>query len=208
MQIHMLIKKCLQRCDSVLDAETKKRIDTARDLLVGKVPDPKSQIEQITIALIYKFMSDIEKNTTNREGNPSYFIEEYAKYSWDNVVNSLRGDALVEAYRTAIETMDKNNGLSPLFRDVFKNANLPYKDSATLMSFLRTINEFTYSADSEALGDAFEYLLSVMGSQGNAGQFRTPRHIIDFMVEVVSPEITETILDPACGTAGFFDFSF
>ena len=50
-------------------------------------------------------------------------------------------------------------------------------------------------------GDAFEYLLSVLGSQGDAGQFRTPRHIIDFMVEVIAPQKNETVLDPACGTA-------
>jgi type I restriction enzyme M protein len=53
------------------------------------------------------------------------------------------------------------------------------------------------------LGDAFEYLLSVMGSQGDAGQFRTPRHIIDFLVAIIDPDKTDTILDPACGTAGF-----
>ena len=51
--------------------------------------------------------------------------------------------------------------------------------------------------------DAFEYLLSVLGSQGDAGQFRTPRHIINFIVEVLDPKKNEKILDPACGTAGF-----
>ena len=56
---------------------------------------------------------------------------------------------------------------------------------------------------SEKLGDAFEYLLSVLGSQGDAGQFRTPRHVIDFMVKVVDPQKDDSILDPACGTAGF-----
>ncbi len=61
---------------------------------------------------------------------------------------------------------------------------------------------------SESLGDAFEYLLSVLGSQGDAGQFRTPRHIIDFMVEVIDPKKTETVLDPACGTAGFLISSY
>ena len=53
------------------------------------------------------------------------------------------------------------------------------------------------------VNNAFEYLLSIMGSQGDAGQFRTPRHIIDMMVEIVAPLKNETILDPACGTAGF-----
>lgn len=43
----------------------------------------------------------------------------------------------------------------------------------------------------------------MLGSQGDAGQFRTPRHIIDFIVEIVDPKKTDTVLDPACGTAGF-----
>jgi type I restriction enzyme M protein len=46
-------------------------------------------------------------------------------------------------------------------------------------------------------------LLSVLGSQCDAGQFRTPRHIIDFIVEIIDPTKTDTVLDPACGTAGF-----
>jgi type I restriction enzyme M protein len=75
-------------------------------------------------------------------------------------------------------------------------------DPETLKAFLKIIAEFSYD-HSERLGDAFEYLLSVLGSQGDAGQFRTPRHIIDFMVEVLAPQKGETILDPACGTAGF-----
>ena len=51
----------------MLDTDTKRRIDTARDILVGKVPDPKSQVEQITIALIYKFMDDMDLR--RRPGN-------------------------------------------------------------------------------------------------------------------------------------------
>ena len=73
--------------------------------------------------------------------------------------------------------------------------------------FLKVIDEFTYD-HSERLGDAFEYLLSVLGSQGDAGQFRTPRHIIDFIVEIIDPKKTETVLDPACGTAGFLISSY
>ncbi|MFZ2629259.1 MAG: N-6 DNA methylase, partial [Rugosibacter sp.] len=101
-----------------------------------------------------------------------------------------------------IAKMPENPGIPPLFRDIFKNAYLPYRDPETLKAFLKIIDEFSYD-HSERLGDAFEYLLSVLGSQGDAGQFRTPRHIIDFMVEVLDPQKHETILDPACGTAGF-----
>ena len=98
--------------------------------------------------------------------------------------------------------MNHNPNIPQLFRDIFKNAFLPYRDPETLKSFLKEINSFTYD-HSEKLGDAFEYLLSVLSSQGDAGQFRTPRHIIDFMVKVVDPQLNETVLDPACGTAGF-----
>ena len=95
----------------------------------------------------------------------------------------------------------------PLFRDIFNNAYLPYRDPETLRAFLKIIDEFTYD-HSERLGDAFEYLLSVLGSQGDAGQFRTPRHIIDFIVAIIDPKKGETVLDPACGTAGFLISSY
>ena len=114
---------------------------------------------------------------------------------------------MLRLYQEAIEGMDKNPNIPQLFRDIFKNAYLPYRDPETLKLFLKTINEFEYT-HSEKLGDAFEYLLSVMGSQGDAGQFRTPRHIIDFIVAAIDPDKTDKILDPACGTSGFLISAF
>lgn len=187
----------------MLDYETKRRIDTARDILVGKIPDPKSQIEQITIALIYKFMDDMDKKSEELGGNVKFFTGDYAKYAWNNLMDaSISGFELVNIYGESIQSMNQNPNLPQLFRDIFKNAYLPYKDPETLKGFLRIIGDFTYD-HSEKLGDAFEYLLSVMDSQGDAGQFRTPRHIIEFIVDVVDPSINDTMLDPACGTAGF-----
>jgi len=187
----------------LLDSETRRRIDTARDILVGKVPDPKSQVEQITIALIYKFMDDMDKQSVQMDGKVSFFKGEFEKYSWSNIFDPrLGGVEMLNLYGEAITRMSQNANLPELFRNIFKNAFLPYRDPETLKLFLKTINEFTYD-HSEKLGDAFEYLLSVLGSQGDAGQFRTPRHIIDFMVQVVAPTKNETVLDPACGTAGF-----
>ncbi|WP_263772821.1 N-6 DNA methylase [Propionivibrio soli] len=187
----------------MLDTETKRRIDACRDILVGKVPDPKSQVEQITIALIYKFMDDMDAEAEELGGKRSFFAGEYAKYGWAKLMApSLGGHDVLNLYSEAIGKMTENPGIPPLFRDIFKNAYLPYRDPETLRSFLKEIDTFTYD-HSERLGDAFEYLLSVLGSQGDAGQFRTPRHIIDFMVEVINPQKHESILDPACGTAGF-----
>lgn len=116
--------------------------------------------------------------------------------------NRLSGQERLDLYAEAIANMSKNPHIPQLFRDIFKGAFLPFRDPRTLSLFLKEINEFNYD-HSENLGNAFEYLLSILGSQGDAGQFRTPRHIIDFIVEVVNPKKNETILDPACGTAGF-----
>jgi type I restriction enzyme M protein len=187
----------------MLDTATKRRIDTARDILVGKVPDPKSQVEQITIALIYKFMDDMDAESEELGGKRKFFTGDYARYGWAKLMDrSLGGHEMLGLYGEGIAKMPENPGIPPLFRDIFKNAYLPYRDPETLKAFLKIIDEFSYD-HSERLGDAFEYLLSVLGSQGDAGQFRTPRHIIDFMVEVLAPQKHETILDPACGTAGF-----
>ena len=187
----------------MLDTDTKRRIDNARDILVGKVPDPKSQVEQITIALIYKFMDDMDAEAEELGGKRKFFTGDFARYGWAKLMSAgIGGHELIGLYGEGISTMPQNPGIPPLFRDIFKNAYLPYRDPETLKSFLKIIDEFSYD-HSERLGDAFEYLLSVLGSQGDAGQFRTPRHIIDFMVEVMAPKKGEVILDPACGTAGF-----
>lgn len=75
----------------MLDNETKRRIDTARDILVGKVPDPKSQVEQITIAMIYKFMDDMDKEALSYDGQRSFFVGEYEKYAWSNLFDPRMG---------------------------------------------------------------------------------------------------------------------
>ncbi|RZT89516.1 type I restriction enzyme M protein [Azospira oryzae] len=187
----------------MLDSDTKRRIDSCRDILVGKVPDPKSQVEQITIALIYKFMDDMDAEAEELGGKRSFFAGEYAKYGWARLMApNMGGFDVLALYSEAIGKMNENPGIPALFRDIFKNAYLPYRDPETLRAFLKEIDGFTYD-HSERLGDAFEYLLSVLGSQGDAGQFRTPRHIIDFMVEIIDPKKNESVLDPACGTAGF-----
>lgn len=187
----------------MLDSITKKKIDDARDILVGKVPVPSSQVEQITIALIYKFMYDMDNESIELGGKPKYFTGDYAKYAWNRLFDQkLSGEGRVMLYQDALTKIPNNASIPTLFRDIFKNAFLPYRDPETLKLFLKCIDEFTYE-HSEKLGDAFEYLLAVLGSQGDAGQFRTPRHIIDFMVELIDPQKEDSILDPACGTAGF-----
>ncbi len=187
----------------MLDATTKRKIDSARQILVGKVPDPKAQVEQITTALVYKFMDDMDKEAEELGGKAKFFTGDLKDFAWNKLLDTrLSGVARMDLYVRAISAFAKAKQLPQLFRDIFKDAFLPYRDPETLSLFLKEINNFTYD-HSEDLGNAFEYLLSVLGSQGDAGQFRTPRHIIDFIVAIVDPKKNETVLDPACGTAGF-----
>ena len=187
----------------MLDQDTKRKIDAARDILVGIVPDPKAQVNQITIALMYKFMDDMDRASAQAGGKASFLAGDFSQYSWAKLMDKrLSSAARMDLYVRAIGEMPKNPGIPQLFRDIFKEAFLPFRNARTLNLFLTEIDGFDYD-HSENLGNAFEYLLSIMGAQGDAGQFRTPRHIIDFMVEVVSPQKNENILDPACGTAGF-----
>lgn len=165
----------------MLDTTTKRRIDDCRDILVGKLPDPKAQIEQITIGLIYKFMDDMDKEAIELGGQEKFFSDyevpdpdfptdrskdkviEFSKYAWDKLLNpKVTAAEMLTRYSEAIEGMEKNPNIPQLFRDIFNNAYLPYRDPETLKLSLKIIGEFEYT-HSEKLGDAFEYQLSVMG---------------------------------------------
>lgn len=191
-----------------MNIDTKRHIDSARQVLVGVVPNPTSQIEQITNALIYKFMDDMDQSAIKVGGKPSFFVGDLDKYSWTKLMDSRIGNQeRMNLYSEALIKFSQAKQLPPLFRNIFKSAFLPYRAPEVLGLFLKEINYFDYSHPEE-LGNAYEYLLSIMGSQGDAGQFRTPRHIIDFMVEIVDPTKDDKVLDPACGTGGFLVSSF
>ena len=192
----------------MLTSETKRHIDAARQVLVGVVPNPTSQIDQITNALIYKFMDDMDQSAIKAGGSPSFFTGDLEKYAWTRLMDSRLGNQeRMNLYAEALVKFSEAKQLPQLFRDIFKSAFLPYRSPEVLGLFLKEIAYFDYS-HSEELGNAYEYLLSIMSSQGDAGQFRTPRHIIDFMVDVVSPTKDDKVLDPACGTGGFLVSSY
>lgn len=187
----------------MLNAETKRHIDAARDVLVGVAPNPMTQIDQITYALIYKFMDDMDQAAIKAGGDPTFFTGELEPYAWSKLMDSRMGNQeKMNLYGEALQKFAEAKQLPELFRTIFRAAFLPYRSPETLGLFLKEINFFNYTHPEE-LGNAYEYLLSIMSAQGDAGQFRTPRHIIDFIVEVINPSKDDTVLDPACGTGGF-----
>ena len=188
----------------MLNLKTKNSIDKARNILVGKIPSPSAQVEQITLAMLYKFMDDMDQESINLGGKATFFSDVYEQYSWKNIMSQMvSAQERYNKYTEALEKFYTHPSLPQTFKDVFKNATVPFKEADILTMFLKEIDDGLSYEDSEQLGDAYEYLLSVLGSQGDLGQFRTPRHIIDMMVEIVDPKKNDVILDPACGTAGF-----
>ena len=193
----------------MLRNDTKKIIDDARDTLVGQIPVPMMQCQQITLALTYKFMSDDDKYSVDElKGQPHYFTGDLEQYRWDKIVSRRLDDTQrSELYRAGINALQESETMPSVFREIFKDAVVPYGDHRTLALFLNIMNGMEYD-DSEKLGDAYEYLLKTAEAQADAGQFRTPRHIIDFIVNIINPQKHEVIIDPACGTAGFLVSSY
>lgn len=191
-----------------MNTDTKRHIDAARQVLVGVVPNPTSQIDQITYALIYKFMDDMDQAAIKNGDEPAFFIGDLKQYSWARLMDTRLGNQeRMNLYVVAFQKFAESKQLPELFRNILKSAFLPYRSPETLGLFLKEIDYFDYSHPEE-LGNAYEYLLSIMSSQGDAGQFRTPRHIIDFIVDVINPTVDDKVLDPACGTGGFLISSY
>jgi type I restriction-modification system DNA methylase subunit len=191
-------------------SEFKKNINNLRQILVGKVTDPKEQIEQITYSLIYKYMSMIDNKSVSLGGKKSFFIKDLSKFDWENLFDqSLSGIERLNLYKKAIESFGESKNLPELFRKIFINAEIPFSNNNlhTFNLYINDINSLDIDKY-ESLGDLYEYLISFVGVQGDAAQFRTPRHLIEFIVSIVEPNEKDKILDPSCGTGGFLLAAF
>ena len=188
----------------MLETKIKKIIDSSRNTLVSKFPDPMAQIEQISYALILKYLFDLDNWSIKNGGRPSFYIGKYEKYSWEILISkSVTGLKLFNLYQNALVDFNQNEKIDKSLRDLFQEANVKTLSESpeVLKRLLKEIDQFEYQL--ESLGTPYEYLLSKMKTQGDLGQFRTPRHIIEFIVEIVKPTKKDVILDPSCGTAGF-----
>lgn len=107
----------------MLNFDVKRKINTLRDILVGKVPDPKAQVEQITIALIYKFMDDMDLQATEFGGARKFFKGDYEKHAFSQIMLAEHSaqDRLI-LYAEGIEKLTNNPDLPKLFRDILRNA--------------------------------------------------------------------------------------
>ena len=90
------------------------------------------------------------------------------------------------------------------FANFMKNAEFAVSNPYILDKIVSVLSDESLGLnDKDLMGDCYEYLLSKMATSGDNGQFRTPRHIIDMMVELARPTLSDSVIDPAMGTAGF-----
>ncbi len=177
----------------------------------GGVTNPISVIEQISYLMFARLLDMMEtkgERMAEQLGEPyenPIFTPERQHIRW----SSLKNEPPTQMLEIAT---DPKTGLYQFFREelprrrplgnYLQNANCLIPTGDLFQQAVEMIHRLPLT-DGDTKGDLYEYLLSKLSTAGIAGQFRTPRHIIRAMVEMIDPEPTHTVCDPACGTAGF-----
>ena len=175
------------------------------------ISNPLSVIEQISYLLFIKRLDDLElakEKKANRLGrkikNP-IFSEEQQHVRWSYFKNLDNAEMMLEIVRDEafpfIKTLGDSTG-SSTYAHHMKDAVFLIASPALLAAVIEQIENIPME-DRDTKGDLYEYMLSKLSTAGTNGQFRTPRHIIKMMVELLAPGPREIVCDPACGTGGF-----
>lgn len=160
--------------------------DTLRDDGLGY----NDYLEQLTYLLFLK-MADENRNKYNLP----------AICDWHSLIEN-RGGSLLDQYEKVLKTLAESGGM---LENIFSGAQNKIHDSAKLKKLLQLINEDNWSStDADVKGEIYETLLQKNAENSGAGQYFTPRAVIQAMVECIQPKPQETIADPSCGTGGFF----
>ena len=170
------------------------------------------RISQLVWMFFLKIFDDREQEyELMEEGYRSPIPERYQWRHWAADTEGITGEELLEfvnAMFRDLKNLSPNPGDDPrgfIVREVFEDA-YNYMKSGTLMrQVINKINEidFNRSEDRHLFGDIYEKILADLQSAGNAGEYYTPRAVTQFMVDMLDPQLGETLLDPACGTGGF-----
>ena len=129
------------------------------------------------------------------------------KFSWATIVNEKDDQQLTEAIQSAFEYCQNDidihaeHRLFSMYQEHMKHALFAISNPIVLKKVVDIIEQIPLGSDT--IGDLYEYMLHKISVSGQNGQFRTPRHIIEMMVQMVEPRPHDVICDPACGSAGF-----
>lgn len=173
----------------------------------GGITNPLTVIEQITF-LIYVRLLDVnesrDENRLARSGTEfkRRFGPDEQELRWSQFKH-LGASAMLPLVRDKVfPHFRKATSGSTRFAEFMKDAQLMIQKESLLTKAVAMIDKLPLT-DGDTKGDLYEYLLSKLTTAGINGQFRTPRHIIRLMVEILDPKPTEMVSDPSCGTGGF-----
>ena len=175
----------------------------------GGLSNPLSVIEQITFLLFIKQLDELQNRAEQQAiitGNTSNYIytEENQDLRWSNFKNVSPEEMykLFQKENGVFDFMKNFGGKSTAFSKFMKNANFMIPTARLLAQVVEMLDKVDMD-DKDTKGDVYEYMLGKIASAGSNGQFRTPRHIIKMMVEMMKPTPEDTICDPSSGSCGF-----
>lgn len=196
-----------------INADIQAKIDHIRNVLYGGgFPNPVNNAEQLSYLFFFYLAEQLDENNQDIaqiSGQPytSFFAGENEKFRW-NVWTLKKGQDLVNFTRDSVFPFYAKIARDS-HMDFMAQARLQIDDPAILSTILHKVGDLKLeNQDPDTKGDLFEYILKQISASGELGQFRTPRHIIRAMVKMLNPKKTETIYDPACGTAGFLSEAY
>jgi type I restriction enzyme M protein len=195
----------------------------------GGIANPLTAIEQITYLLFMKRLDDLE---TKREKDAEFTGEKYTsrfkgkfivpgsnesidknELRWSVFKHKPADEMLLHVQMKVFPFLKDLNGATSPFTKHMANAVFIMPKANLMVSAINIVEDIFKEIEKDAIegghafqdiqGDVYEMLLSEIASAGKNGQFRTPRHIIKLMAELVAPQLGQRIADPACGTGGF-----
>lgn len=198
----------------MITGELKNKIDKIWETFwTGGITNPLDVIEQFTYLLFIKQLDEVE---TRREADAMIlgfepdriFSEDEQEYRWSRFKNLGDADIVYKLVQEKVFPFikglhsDKDSAYARYMGDAIFKIPTPGLLSK-IIDGIDGLNIQEAAEGGDSKGDLYEYLLSKVATAGTNGQFRTPRHIIKMMVEMVKPNPSDTIIDPAMGSAGF-----
>jgi type I restriction enzyme M protein len=180
----------------------------------ANVSNPLTYVTQISYLLFLKMLEEMDAEQKNL-GNGNYRSLfgrfdaagrdlDFEPLRWSVLTSDPDNERMLKTLRDTLPLLSEHPLLSPTARAVFQNAAVVIPNGAALRKAVDILAPISFVAvDADVKGDLFEILVSDLGSQKKAAQFRTPRHLVRVITKMVDPRVGETICDPACGSGGF-----
>jgi type I restriction enzyme M protein len=193
----------------VITGELKSKIDRVWDAFwSGGISNPLEVIEQITYLMFIRRLEDIQtakERRANRTGRPienPVYNDDTQILRWSRFANEAPENMLTIVRDGVFPWLRTLGGEDTTYSHHMRDARFTISTANLLDKVVQMLDDIPLG-ERDTKGDLYEYMLSKIATAGQNGQFRTPRHIIQLIVEMMAPGPKDEICDPACGTAGF-----